>query len=233
MLFLSRLLKKEPEHSSLMLSVLKKLKSQHATLNIHFPPSNQIYSTIIFAATAKRPAITLDGFVSHHADLKMQSHQVFVATANLEGVKVTFQSQCYAKGVRRKNPFYLVEPPFYFNYEEKRRTPRIKTEAFQLQVQIKSLTGHVYNAKIIDLSQGGLRVVLPNNTTSLFQVAHRLNDAIITLENGELIDIDLEVASATYLTGAHHTELGLKFVRISHLDSELLLANFSETPIST
>ncbi len=142
--------------------------------------------------------------------------QPLAITAKLKGTTVSFRSELQSVVDDQGMILYRCHFPQQVNYSQQRHNFRVETKDLEINARLYTSTGKSFQARLIDISKGGMRVYIHNKIASKLKIRLMLSCDINFDSDGEQERVRVAVRNILPPTeeGEEMAIVGFKFIEI-------------------
>lgn len=208
--------------------LLQQISGGHQLVNISMRAGQETVraSSAIIKVDPERLLIYLDELNPQAANDTLQQTKSCRVDALLKGVPISFNGDWAGSGTQDGIPFHGLRFPTRIRYDQRRAYFRVQVPLVpRTPVVLHVGDGPVWDARLRDISLGGLKADLDKAPTTLVRIGDRVNNVLLRLAGQKELRVDLEVRSFKRSQHDDHLLLGARFVDLKP-DSHRLIQRY-------
>lgn len=200
--------------------VLRQLAARRATLVVHCDTGSRIMASSVVGVSGDDAIVFLDVSSDKRANARAVASDNLLCVTQMDGIKIQFQLGRLELTEFEGFPAFSVGAPDALLRLQRREYYRLSlpaSDSLVCQFTLEPQTSRHVDAKVLDISGGGVAVRVPASE-SAFTVGARFEKCLLDLPEFGLVTVDLEVRNLVRLVGRNGVEtlrVGCKFSQIS------------------
>lgn len=205
-----------------ILFVLRTLIQKGALITVYFDQGNSFLLTTLLAIDPDKGDLRFDPGGDEEMNRRVSHAGKLIFTTLIDKVKVQFSLQGLGSGMHEGRPVFVGKLPEVLLRLQRREYFRLATPVSQplkcmVATRREDGSAILVETPVLDISGGGIGLMLHQEQTPLFPIGSFLADCKITLPEEGMLVASLSVRNAfsvTTKTGHHYTRMGCEFVEL-------------------